>query len=89
MDINDYLEPFPDNKSLMTSDGYASFREELGLTQRELSHFLGCTIETISRREQGRTSISFEAALALRYVQLRVLKIDSLLSSPPVSSCTR
>ena len=53
-------------KFRMDGETYRSLRDQLGLTQAGLAEMLGLTRATISAREAERTSITEEAAIAIR-----------------------
>ena len=59
----------------MTPKQYRQIRDRLGLTQAELGARLGVSRDTIHRRETGDAPITPEAAMALRAMALRALKI--------------
>lgn len=51
----------------MTHAEYASIRRQLG-TQEHVSEILDIDFRTLQRREQGKTRISFEAEIAMKFV---------------------
>ena len=56
-----------DDEDQITPEGFAEIREELGLTQRQLSAVMGITEKTISRYENGKADIPVIVAKAMRY----------------------
>lgn len=55
----------------MTPDEYKATREKLGLTQSGLAARLGVTRKTINARETGKTSITAEAAMAIKSIKTK------------------
>lgn len=50
----------------MNADEYKAIREKLALTQGGLAAILGVSRKTVNARENGQTTITHEAALAIR-----------------------
>lgn len=50
----------------MSPEEYKATREKLALTQGGLAAVLGVSRKTVNARENGQTSITHEAALAIR-----------------------
>jgi transcriptional regulator with XRE-family HTH domain len=55
----------------MTPDQYKATRKAIGLKQHELAERLGVTRETVCNRERGTSTISKEAAMAIKHLRSR------------------